>query len=148
MVRNPVTAHAPIRRAGEVVWRAISADTMKIPEPIMEPITSMVALVRPKPLTNSRSDAASTLTGIVFASVLNRAPQKRCRSSVVGLRRISWYRHFDQCLADDQRPTTNDGLQDFTLECAKIPLPILGGRAPDRILQLLSLPRLRSQSDN
>src|SRR5581483_5120628 len=53
MVRKPVNSHAPIRRAGESVSRAISAETMKIPEPIIEPITSVVALVRPRPLTNS-----------------------------------------------------------------------------------------------
>ena len=52
---NPVTTHARISNAGESTSRAISADTMKMPEPIMEPITSMVALVRPKPLMSSAS---------------------------------------------------------------------------------------------
>ena len=55
MVRNPVTSQAPISKAGESTLRAISAETMKMPEPIIEPITSMVALVRPSPFTNSLS---------------------------------------------------------------------------------------------
>src|SRR5215470_13173747 len=112
MVRNPVIAHAPISKAGELVSREISADTRNMPEPIIEPITSMVALVKPSPLTNSRSDEGTEATGKVFASVLNKTPNDHC-------------------------------LKDFTLECAKIPLPILQGRAPDRILRPLSLPPRR-----
>ena len=53
MVMNPVTSHAPISSAGEFTSREISAETMKMPEPIIEPITSMVALVSPSPLTSS-----------------------------------------------------------------------------------------------
>ena len=48
-------SQAPMSNAGDVTSREISADTMKMPEPIMEPITSMVALVRPRPLTSSWS---------------------------------------------------------------------------------------------
>ena len=55
MVMTPVTTHAPISRAGELTSRPISADTMKMPEPIIEPMTSMVALVRPSPCTSSLS---------------------------------------------------------------------------------------------
>ena len=55
MVMRPVTTQAPISNAGDPTSRPISADTMKMPEPIMEPITSMVALVRPSPWTNSLS---------------------------------------------------------------------------------------------
>ena len=49
------TTQAPISRAGELTSREISAETIKMPEPIIEPITSMVALVRPRPLTSSLS---------------------------------------------------------------------------------------------
>ncbi len=49
------TAQAAISSAGESTSRAISAETMKMPEPIIEPMTSMVALVRPRPLTSSLS---------------------------------------------------------------------------------------------
>ena len=68
MVRNPVTSHAPINSTGESTRRAISADTIKMPEPIMEPMTSVVALVRPKPLTNSLSPE---VRDTVFSSVAN-----------------------------------------------------------------------------
>ncbi len=46
---NPATAQAPISKAGESTSRPISADTMKMPEPIIDPMTSIVALVRPSP---------------------------------------------------------------------------------------------------
>src|SRR5271157_1284295 len=69
MVMKPVTSHAAISSAGELTSRAISADTMKMPEPIIEPITSVVALVRPSPFTNSLSPLARET---VFVSVLNR----------------------------------------------------------------------------
>ena len=55
MVMNPATAQAPISSAGESTSRPISADTIKMPEPIIDPMTSMVALVRPRPLTSSLS---------------------------------------------------------------------------------------------
>src|SRR5271169_5830046 len=85
MVRNPVTSHAAISSAGEFTSRAISAETIKMPEPIIEPITSVVALVRPSPFTNSFSPLARET---VFASVLKpplligfeRARLQPCRS--------------------------------------------------------------------
>jgi hypothetical protein len=52
---NPATAQAPISNAGESTSRPISAETIKIPEPIIDPMTSIVALVRPKPCTSSLS---------------------------------------------------------------------------------------------
>ena len=65
MVMNPVTTQAAMSSAGELTSRAISAETMKMPEPIMEPMTSVVALVRPRPLIHSLSPAIDT----VFVSV-------------------------------------------------------------------------------
>src|SRR5216684_8384923 len=80
MVRNPVTTHAPISNAGEPTSRAISAETMKMPDPIIDPVTSMVELVRPRPLTNSRSGELSVLVTTGLASTLNRPPAVRsCR---------------------------------------------------------------------
>src|ERR1700688_5006412 len=49
----PVTIQVAIKSAGEPTRREISADTIKMPEPIMLPITNAIALVRPIPLTNS-----------------------------------------------------------------------------------------------
>ena len=50
-VMTAVTSHAAMSRAGELRVRDISADTMKMPEPIMEPITMAVAEKRPMPWT-------------------------------------------------------------------------------------------------
>jgi hypothetical protein len=48
MVRMAVTTHAPRKSAGELVPRAISASTIKMPDPIMDPITMAVELNRPR----------------------------------------------------------------------------------------------------
>src|ERR1700751_3180394 len=64
MVKKPVSSHAASSSAGESTSRAISADTMKMPEPIIEPITMVVALMGPIPLTNSVSLEA-TERGVV-----------------------------------------------------------------------------------
>src|SRR5260221_11758973 len=66
MVINPVTSQVPISNAGELTSRAISADTIKIPEPIIDPITRVVALVSPSPFTSS--GAAEDLDGVVWTS--------------------------------------------------------------------------------
>src|ERR1019366_8298684 len=68
MVMNPVTTQAAMSSAGELTSRAISAETMKMPEPIMEPMTRVVALVRPRPLIHSLSPAIDT----VFVSFAKR----------------------------------------------------------------------------
>ena len=49
IVMMPATTHAPRKSAGESTIRAMSAETMKIPEPIIPPMTIVVALVRPSP---------------------------------------------------------------------------------------------------
>src|SRR5262249_46272314 len=107
-------------------------ETMKMPEPIMEPITSMVALVRPKPLTKSRSEDESAAIGMVFTSVLKKAP---CNLSA------------DQ-VGREGPPVHVHRLKDFNLECAKIPLLIFRDCAPDRILRPLSPPRHRLPRGN
>jgi hypothetical protein len=42
MVSSVATTHAPRNSAGELVPRAMSASTMKMPEPTIEPTTSAV----------------------------------------------------------------------------------------------------------
>src|SRR5678815_3784953 len=59
MVMNPVTSHAAINSAGESTSRAMSAETTNMPDPIIEPMTMVVALVSPSPLTSSWSGAAA-----------------------------------------------------------------------------------------
>ena len=43
IVMTAVTSHAAISKAGEPSVRDISAETMKMPDPIIEPITIAVA---------------------------------------------------------------------------------------------------------
>lgn len=52
IVMTAVTSHAPISSAGDPSRRDISAGTMKMPDPIMEPITIAVAENNPMPCTN------------------------------------------------------------------------------------------------
>ena len=49
IVITAVITQAPISSAGEPVIRAMSADTIKMPDPIIEPITIAVAEKRPSP---------------------------------------------------------------------------------------------------
>ena len=51
MVMRAVTSHAAMSSAGEPTMRPISAETMKMPEPIMEPMTMAVAEKSPMPRT-------------------------------------------------------------------------------------------------
>ena len=72
MVTTPETTHAMSSQKGEFTVREISADTMKIPDPIIEPATSMVASVSVSALTNSRDDGAVSAVAVV---VVNALPQ-------------------------------------------------------------------------
>ena len=65
IVINAVTSHAAISSAGEPSPRDISADTMKMPDPIIEPITIAVAENSPIPCTNC---GAAELTCLSFCS--------------------------------------------------------------------------------
>src|SRR5918992_5024820 len=50
---TPVMTQARISHSGEPTLRAMLAETMKIPDPIIDPATSMVASVKVIALTNS-----------------------------------------------------------------------------------------------
>jgi hypothetical protein len=52
IVITAVTSYAAINNAGEPSPRDISADTIKMPDPIIEPITIAVAENNPIPWTN------------------------------------------------------------------------------------------------
>src|SRR5437762_2149096 len=52
-VMMPVRIHATSRNQGDPTLRPMSAETMKIPDPIIEPATSIVASVSDMALTNS-----------------------------------------------------------------------------------------------
>src|SRR6266498_4674995 len=151
-----VTSHAPIRSAGESTSRAISADTRKIPDPIIEPITNMVELVRPRPLTNSRSLASS---GAAIAGLVSRDMEAvgSGQWSVVSKNKLSVVssqfsvKCFWGCaltgnfpilailpnerLRQNWQPPTGHCplLQHFTPECVKILLLIYPAPVSDRI---------------
>ena len=72
MVTTPETTHAMSSQKGEITVREISAETMKIPDPIIDPATSIVASVSVNALTNSRDDGAVSAVALV---VVNAIPQ-------------------------------------------------------------------------
>ena len=49
-VSAPVTPHTTSSQPAEPTNRAMSAETMKTPEPIIEPATSIVESSKPRPL--------------------------------------------------------------------------------------------------
>src|SRR5580698_876130 len=66
MVITPVTTHAARKSAGELVPRAISASTRKMPDPIMDPATIAVELKSPRVRTipGASVDASAFLWGV------------------------------------------------------------------------------------
>ena len=68
MVRAPVTSQATSSQPGLPIWRDMSAETMKMPEPIMEPATTMVESQSPRRRANSKGTCGSG-TGAAGAPV-------------------------------------------------------------------------------
>jgi hypothetical protein len=60
-----VTSQAAINSAGEPRSRDMSAETMKMPEPIIEPITIAVAENNPIPWTNCGADESTRFCSIL-----------------------------------------------------------------------------------
>src|ERR1700747_2583644 len=121
---NPVTHQAPLNHPGELTSRLISADTIKMPEPIIEPITSMVALVRPRAFTNSvscwewTSQSLGTGGGGCLMSVLRAPPDGWSdRQSPLGIRAVLPVEITPGAFA-------NACGHDFNPESGKIPLLI------------------------
>src|SRR6185436_1295690 len=81
IVTTPDTIHAISSQNGELTVRAMSAATMKMPEPIIEPATSMVASVSVSALTNSRDDAVLSAP-LVAVVVVKAFPGLRLRLGV------------------------------------------------------------------
>jgi hypothetical protein len=68
---------------GDGTPRAMLAETMKIPEPIIDPATSIVASVRDIALTNPFSDSGlyCGVASVVAAELLMQSPEKARRAS-------------------------------------------------------------------
>ncbi len=80
MVITPVTTHAIRSQKGDCTVRLMSAETMKMPEPIIDPATSIVASVSVIALTNSRDDCG---VSTVAVWVVNALP--------LGLGLLAWF---------------------------------------------------------
>ena len=63
-VSNAVTIHVASSHPGLPTCLVISADTMKIPDPIIEPITIIVESANPRPRWNSVSGAVASALDI------------------------------------------------------------------------------------
>src|SRR5471032_1344288 len=72
------STQASINQSGDGRPRAMLADTMKIPDPIIDPDTNMVASVSDIALTNSLSDSGPTcgVASVVMAELLMQNPEK------------------------------------------------------------------------
>src|SRR3954470_23630154 len=71
----PESTHARIIQSGDGSPRAMLAETMKIPDPIIEPATSIVASVRVIALTNPVP--ACGVASVVTAELLIQVRKKR-----------------------------------------------------------------------
>src|SRR5277367_6533078 len=56
MVRTPVKNHATSSQPALPIWRDMSAETIKIPEPIITPTTTITESKRPRPRANVGSE--------------------------------------------------------------------------------------------
>src|SRR5215472_12943822 len=70
MVRTPVSTHAISIQPGLLLRRDISAETMKMPEPIMTPTTTIVASNRLRPRTKPRSCRGRVVGWVMWAEVI------------------------------------------------------------------------------
>src|SRR5438094_1014186 len=64
IVSKPATAHARSNQPGAPINRADSADVIKMPDPIIEPITIMVASIGPR--ARSKLDALLSIFSFIF----------------------------------------------------------------------------------
>src|SRR6185369_10037550 len=71
MVRTPARAQAASSQPGEATKRADSAETRKMPEPIIEPTTIMVASSRLRPRTSRRFGSFGAFAGWAVTSIEN-----------------------------------------------------------------------------
>src|ERR1700680_3724689 len=82
MVTTPETIHAISSQNGEMTVREISAEKMKIPDPIIEPATSIVASVSVSALTNSRDDGVSVVAVVLVNALPQYSVSSRCFTPV------------------------------------------------------------------
>src|SRR6476619_6592567 len=81
---TPVTNHATSSHRGDGIVRAMSAETMKMPEPIIEPATSIVASVNVMAFTKPDCSACALGAVVSAATVLINYHQRRGKEHVAG----------------------------------------------------------------
>src|SRR6266542_677026 len=119
IVTIPATTQASSSHSGEPTVRPMSAETMKMPEPIIDPATSIVASVRVIALTNPRLESFV----VVWVSGVTQIPL--CEGRAHGL--FVRVRGRGKLLRDSILCQTNYGL--------KNKMPGVGGRAADRMTE-------------
>jgi hypothetical protein len=72
IVMTPANAHATNNQPGEPIRRELSADVMKMPDPIIEPITIIVPSTRVRPRTSF-----GELVSVMAAPCINSAPTSK-----------------------------------------------------------------------
>ena len=88
---NPESSHAPINHIGDGRPRAMLAETMKMPDPIIEPATSIVASVSDIAFTNPESDCGGASVEAAERLMQDTekarvAPEARARAVQRGIR--------------------------------------------------------------
>src|SRR6478672_8058445 len=99
-VSRPVTSQTTSNQPGEPTCRAMIEETMKMPEPIIEPATSMVESSKPSPRTNFSSVTAGVAVMLSFKRIYPlacRVPSRNL-SNLVRTRSMDYL--FDVELAD------------------------------------------------
>ncbi len=67
-----VTSHTSSNKPGLLTWRAMSAETMKMPEPTIEPTTSMVASRSPRTRNRGLDSEAGALCEPGWLALMER----------------------------------------------------------------------------
>src|ERR1019366_350832 len=102
-VRAAPMSQQRMSRPGDLTWRATSELTMKMPEPIMDPMTSVVAEVRPRPLTKVAVCVATGFEGVMRLILLSMAGRVWGRRSRL-FSTSPWVRLAKMHFADGEGP--------------------------------------------
>jgi hypothetical protein len=74
----PVSIQAPSSQPGLPMFRAMSAETMKMPDPIIDPTTTIVESYSPSPRWNSVSSAVATAVALPPLAIDRSRIRLRC----------------------------------------------------------------------
>jgi hypothetical protein len=89
IVNNPATVHASNNQPGAPINRDDSAETMKMPDPIIEPITIMVASSQPRLRTSEEDWSRSLFIDRHDYTVISVPITLSSRTKVEGSRKVT-----------------------------------------------------------